>query len=163
MSPFVTPLGTDRVVHIWRPFGMSFGPIWYCDLAVEISWADVAANYPQTGPWWFGVLSTPTINNSTEKIPVLSGEVGTGSTTRVSRDIVSLTLVVGCGAAQSSAERCHRATHQVRPEHPTLRCGTRWPHAAITADARPVISRSRVNQLRGTWMAGLSWWSGQRK
>jgi hypothetical protein len=85
-SSFVTPPGIVKVAHIWRPFGMPFGLIWYGDLAFEISGSDTAANNPLTGLWRLGVLSTPTINDSMGKIPMLSGKVGTGSTTRVSGD-----------------------------------------------------------------------------
>jgi hypothetical protein len=163
MQSFVTPPGIVRAAHIFRPFETPVGSIRYSDLAVEISCSDIRANYPVTGLLSFGVLSTPTINDSKEKISVLFAEVGIGSTTRVSGGTVRPTLVFGRGAAQSSAERWHRATHQVRPEHLTFRCDRSWPHAAIKDDARQVISRRRANQLRGSRMAGLPWWSGQRK
>jgi len=67
MQSFVTPTGVVRVAHIWCPFGMPFGPIWYRDLTFEISCSDVAANDRLTGLWRVGVLSTPTIL----RIPVI--------------------------------------------------------------------------------------------
>jgi hypothetical protein len=163
MQLFVTPPGVVRFVHICRPFRTPSGPIWCRDLTVEISWSDVTANGPLAGLRWFGVLSTPTIHDSTGKTPVLSGKIATRSTTRVSGDIVGVSPVFRRGDTQCSAERWQTATHQACHEHLILRCDLSWRDAAIKAEARLVIFRHRVNWVRGTWIAGLSWWSGQRR
>jgi hypothetical protein len=156
MPSFVTPPGIARAAHILRPFSTPYGNVWFVDLTFEISGSDTATNQPLMSLWRFGVLSAPTIHdNSTGKIPVSSGVEGTGSATGVSDDI-GVTPVVGRGDARCSTERWHRAAHKVRPEHQTLHCEVRWPHAAIKVESGLVISRRCENEVRGTWASGLS-------